>query len=166
MNNVVLSLGSNLGDKVFYLKEAVKLLNLRIGEAFLSSSVYETEAWGMVSDETFYNIVLVLKTEMNPFRLLKESMQIESELGRERVSEGYASRTIDIDILFFNEEIIETNELTIPHLHIQKRNFVLAPLAEILPEFRHPILKMTAKELLEISQDKCVAEKITDVGFL
>jgi len=155
MNNVILSLGSNMGNKVSLLKEALRLLNLRVGEIVLRSSVYETEPWGMECNETFYNMATMLHTEMSPHQLLKEVLQIESELGRVRLSNEYASRTMDIDILFFNDEIINTNELIIPHPHIQKRNFVLAPLAEILPQYKHPVLKKTVEELLAESPDRC-----------
>ncbi|MDL2315122.1 2-amino-4-hydroxy-6-hydroxymethyldihydropteridine diphosphokinase [Bacteroidales bacterium OttesenSCG-928-C19] len=160
MNDVVLSLGSNIGDKFFYLKEAIRLLNLKVGKVEKISSVYETEPWGMECDDAFYNIAVALQTELNPQQLLKENQQIEKELGRVRSSAGYASRTIDIDILFFNEEVIDTEDLIIPHPYIQKRNFVLAPLAEILPEFLHPVLNKNIKYLFEHSLDDCASQKI------
>ena len=158
MNRVALLIGGNQGDRRALIGQATELIRERIGSVVAVSGVYETEPWGefeVGSDELgvkrFFNRALVVDTEMTAQEVLHEALEIESELGRVR-KEGsrlYSSRPMDIDLIFYNEEVIETEELTIPHPRMHLRQFVLEPLAEIMPGYRHPVLGVTVREVLE-----------------
>lgn len=149
-----LSLGSNLGNKLNNIQNAVFELQKRVGDIVSISNVYQSPAWGFESDD-FLNICTAVKTGLSPHKLLETILGIESELGRERNNgEGYKPRTIDIDILYYDTEIIETKELTLPHPNLHKRMFVLKPLADIAPQFYHPILKNDTRNLLQECKDK------------
>lgn len=153
INRAYLSLGSNLGNKAENIQNAVALLSERAGEVIKVSSNYETEPDGFVSENSFVNIALSLDTTLDAYALLDVCEQIEKELGREHksVNLNYSDRVIDIDILYFNNMQLATDRLTLPHPRMHKRAFVLAPLSEIAPKFRHPILGMnTAKMLKQI----------------
>ena len=157
---VYLSLGSNMGDRQMFLQLAIGLITYRIGGVKQLSSVVETPAWGFEGD-AFYNTCVRVETALNPQDVLNELLAIESLLGRERnKAEGYQARTIDLDILFYEDKVIDTEHLNIPHPRMEKRNFVLAPLAEIAPDFKHPVLKQSIRQLAAESQDK------TSVTFL
>ncbi|MCD7962889.1 MAG: 2-amino-4-hydroxy-6-hydroxymethyldihydropteridine diphosphokinase [Rikenellaceae bacterium] len=154
MHTVVLSTGSNIGDRENYLESAKKKISEKIGEITKISSVYETAPWGFKSKDNFLNQVLVCKTELEPLELLHQIHDIEKGLGKTETprysDEGerlYFSRVIDIDILFYDNHIIENENLIIPHPHICMRDFVIMPLKEILPEFIHPVLNLKIKEL-------------------
>lgn len=155
--NIVLLLGSNLGDKVKILKEARNEISSRIGKITRCSSLYTTEPWGFLSDDDFINQVVVVHSLLSPQEALEEALAIESLLGRVRKSSisRYTSRAIDIDILFCDHLIIDTPELQIPHPRLTERRFVLEPLNEILPNFIHPILYKTITECLNECPDKC-----------
>lgn len=146
---VYLSLGSNLGDRVAYIQQAVKLLQANNAVTLVrSSTLYETEPWGNRQQDWFINAVVEIKTQLSPFELLKHCQNIETQLGR--VREGvprWGKRTMDIDILFYGDEIINTPELTVPHKYLQDRAFTLVPLLELIPNFKHPILNKTILEL-------------------
>jgi 2-amino-4-hydroxy-6-hydroxymethyldihydropteridine diphosphokinase len=116
--------------------------------------VYETGPWGFKSGKKFLNRVLGVETVLNPSDLLERILKIESDLGRIRSGKGYSSRIIDIDILFFGDEIINEGSIVIPHPHLHERKFVLVPLNDIAPEFVHPVLKKTVEELLSLCTDK------------
>jgi 2-amino-4-hydroxy-6-hydroxymethyldihydropteridine diphosphokinase len=153
INKAYLSLGSNLGDKSVNLNNAIELLKERAGEVLAVSSFYETEPDGFVSENSFVNIALSLDTKLDAFALLDVCEEIEKELGRttKSVNLNYSDRVIDIDILYFNNMQLATERLTLPHPRMHRRLFVLEPLAEIAPKFRHPILGMsTAKMLKEL----------------
>jgi 2-amino-4-hydroxy-6-hydroxymethyldihydropteridine diphosphokinase len=153
INRAYLSLGSNLGDKSANLNNAIELLKERAGEVLAISAFYETEPDGFVSENSFVNIALSLDTKLDAFALLDVCEEIEKELGRttKSVNLNYSDRVIDIDILYFNNMQLATERLTLPHPRMHKRLFVLEPLAEIAPKFRHPILGMsTAKMLKEL----------------
>ncbi len=144
---VYLSLGSNLGDRARNLQDAVEQLR-SLGAVEAVSSFYETEPVGLKHQPWFLNCAVALRTQRMPRRLLSAVMQIEQALGRKRrVAKG--PRTIDIDILLFGSSVIDLPSLVVPHPAMHERRFVLQPLAEIAPEARHPVLRRTARELLE-----------------
>ena len=153
-HRVILLLGSDLGERSDFLNSAIMLLNKLLGEIIDKSSVYESEPWGFESDTKFLNQVVVAETKLNPEEILQTCQNIEKKLGRIRSDTGeYISRVIDIDILYIDDMIIEREELTVPHPKLQERRFTLVPLAEILPEFQHPVLKKNHKELLNECKD-------------
>lgn len=150
IRHAVLLLGSNLGDRQMYLEQARRQIESQIGNITQLSSVYVSKAHGYQSNNEYSNQVLVCQTTLEPSTLLESSQRIEASLGRLRsTTERYSDRTIDIDILFYDSEIIETQSLIIPHPRIQERLFTLEPLVEIIPDFQHPVLKQTMVELLE-----------------
>lgn len=155
MQKVFLGLGSNLGDRAGNLSEAVKMIVESAGTIISRSSVYETEPWGFESKSQFLNIVVCLDTGLNPSGLLGRILMIESELGRIRTDTGYSSRNIDIDILFYGDDIISGESVRIPHPRLHERRFVLIPLAEIAPALVHPVLNKTIQTLLDECEDKC-----------
>lgn len=145
MAKVFLSLGSNIGDRKQYLDNALAQLSNQLAE-INSSHIYKTKPWGVTDQAFFYNICLSAKTTLSPLDLLNFIKDIEETLGR-RHSEKWGPREIDIDILFYNDQIITENKLVIPHPGIIERAFVLTPLAEIAADFAHPILNKTIIEL-------------------
>jgi len=155
MNRVVLALGSNLGSKFDNLQSTVDYLNWFVGKVLKIAPVYQTKAWGFDGAD-FLNTILLLETQKAPSEVLHLTQNIERILGRSQKSlDGqYHNRKIDIDILYFNHKILTTNDLQIPHPHLQERNFVLKPLNDILPGFFHPLLQKNHKELLTLSPDK------------
>ncbi|MBL6648864.1 MAG: 2-amino-4-hydroxy-6-hydroxymethyldihydropteridine diphosphokinase [Flavobacteriaceae bacterium] len=146
-NIVYLSLGSNLGDKINNLQNAINLIDSKVGDVLLISSLYKTKADGFVGED-FLNCCLSLRTSMEPKILIKELINIESKNGRLRSNRNiYESRSIDIDILFYEDKIINQNNLTIPHPRMHKRNFVIKPLLEIAKSKIHPVLNQTTFEI-------------------
>ena len=149
-----LLLGSNISPRIDYLTSAKELIEGEIGTIQACSSIYESDPWGFESEHCFLNQVLLVDTFLSPGDLLNASQKIEKLLGRVRKSEGgYTSRTIDIDILFFDESVVSLPDLTIPHKQIQNRRFTLLPLVEIVPDLRHPLSKKTCRQLLEECKD-------------
>lgn len=148
---VYLSLGSNLGDRVGYLQQATSLLNASEKiNVVATSSFYESEPWLMNSENWFVNAVIQISTNFTPEELLSECQRIENQLGRKRIVTGvYTDRTLDIDILFYDDLIINTERLTIPHRNFCKRAFVLVPMLEIAQDFVHPVYKKTVMELYQ-----------------
>lgn len=147
---VYLSLGSNSGDRIGFVQQATSLLAAADGITIVrTSAFYETEPWGMESENWFVNAVVEIKTTLSPRDLLKECQRIEKQLGRQHKSmnKGYADRTIDIDILFYNKDIINEDDLVIPHKYLHLRAFTLVPLLELIPNFEHPVLHRTISEL-------------------
>ncbi len=154
-----LSLGSNLGNKLENLQQAIDLIAEKIGAIVRISSVYKTESWGFRSDD-FLNICIQISTGLNPENLLKSIHEIELLLGRKSTSEiGYKARIIDIDILLFDTEVILSKELMVPHKEMLNRKFVLVPLAEIAPNLIHPITKQRIQTCLENCTDNSLIEK-------
>ena len=162
MYKVFLSLGSNLGNRIFNLQKALELISQHIGVVNHVGALYETEPWGFDSENWFLNTAIELETILNPKELLQKCMWIENILGRKRnmAEAGYSSRPIDIDILFFGNEIINLPNLIIPHEHLHKRKFVLAPLNDIAPQFVHPVKNQSVKTLLENCTDKMRLKKL------
>ena len=158
MNEVYLLTGGNIGDRLRYLSGARTEINIRCGTILLESSVYETAAWGNEEQQPFLNQVLKVQTEQTAGQILRTILQIEEELGRKR-SLKYAPRTIDIDILFFNNDVIQQPGLSIPHPQIQNRRFVLVPLNEIAPAKMHPVLNKTIAQLLSECPDLLAVNK-------
>ena len=149
MNLVYIALGSNLGNKKENLDKAINLLNSRVGEVTKKSSYLITKPVDMQSDEDFLNACIELQTVFNPEELLNHLKKIEIELGRKSNSKGKnESRSIDVDIIFFNQIIYNSNELKIPHTRYHLREFVLTPLMEISSNLYDPLLKLTLKQLI------------------
>jgi 2-amino-4-hydroxy-6-hydroxymethyldihydropteridine diphosphokinase len=159
MNTVYLIIGGNKGDRKSNLAEAIRLLANRVGDVLLKSSLYETAAWGNENQPAFYNQVLLLQTVLSPTALLSEILQIEQLLGRIRNEHKWMERTMDIDILYYNDEIINKVNLTIPHPYISERKFVLLPLCEIAANYVHPVLFSTNSQLLTNCTDKLDVKK-------
>ena len=146
---IVLAFGSNLGDREEFILAAYRLLEEELGELIKKSSFIETSAWGFESDNSFINSVAEFETKKTPYEALEICNKIEKELGRQRnpLHKGYQNRTIDIDILFYEDIVLDTATLKIPHPLIAERDFVLTPLKEILPNLLHPVLKKEIKDI-------------------
>jgi 2-amino-4-hydroxy-6-hydroxymethyldihydropteridine diphosphokinase len=152
MNNSVLLLGSNMGNRLQLINQAKKKIAEQIGDIILNSAIYETAAWGKTEQNSFYNCVCSVQTLLTPEQLLHTILNIESELGRKRTKK-WAPRFIDIDILYYNTLVFETEELTIPHPLLHFRKFTLIPLVEILPNYIHPKLNCSNANLLAQCSD-------------
>ena len=151
--SVYLSLGSNIGNRYRYIQQALWKIHCQVGKIVQISAVYESKAWGF-DGNLFLNCCARLNTSLNPNELLNQLLEIESQLGRFRKNEkGYLNRTIDLDILFYEDKIISTTSLKLPHPKLEQRKFVLLPLHEIAPKKKHPISKKTTTELLENCTD-------------
>ena len=148
MNEVFLCLGGNIGNREANLQLAILKITDTCGQLINSSSIYETEAWGSNSSLKYLNKVILIKTNLTPLKLLEALSHIEKNLGRIRMQNQNTDRTIDIDILFFNNELIDLPSLQVPHPRLHLRNFVLKPLAEINGEYFHPLIKKNIKQLL------------------
>ncbi len=153
MNSVYLLIGGNLGDRIENLVTASSLIEAELGKIIKTSSIYQTASWGITEQPEFLNQVLLVKTNLPAKKLMQLILSIENKMGRIR-SQKNASRVIDIDILFFNDEIINQSNLTIPHPEIQNRRFVLVPLNEIASGLIHPVFKQSIKNLLSTTNDK------------
>ncbi|ARS35878.1 2-amino-4-hydroxy-6-hydroxymethyldihydropteridine diphosphokinase [Pontibacter actiniarum] len=152
MPNVYLLLGGNLGDRQLYLQQARESIQAQVGPLLRSSRLYETAAWGKTDQPSFLNQVLEVHTEHAPEEVLQRINAIERELGRVRL-EHWGARVIDIDILFYDEAVLQTQRLTIPHPQLHLRRFTLLPLAELAPELRHPVLGKSVAQLLQECPD-------------
>ena len=150
MATAYLSLGSNLGDRLRLIQEAVAALTVEAGPVTALSSLYETEPWGFSSPHRFLNVALALETTLSPETLLAVTQRIERDLGRthKSVDGRYADRTIDIDLLFVGDAVLDTPALTLPHPRLHLRRFVLEPLCEIAPAMLHPLLRKSVSQLL------------------
>ncbi len=155
MNEAYLILGGNIPDRMEYLNWAIQELKLLYIYIDAQSNIYETEAWGSNSHLAYLNLALKIRTEVEAETLLKQLNQIEEKLGRVRASETqYADRTMDIDILFFNNQLIKTNTLEIPHPRLHLRQFVLQPLLEIAHNYIHPVFQQTIETLFLQCEDQ------------
>lgn len=164
MHRVALLLGGNQGDRHALIHRATELIRQRIGSVALASALYETEPWGdfeienpKLKIENFLNRALLVETELSARDVLRQALAIEKQLGRQRklltphpspLTRKYASRPIDIDIIFYDSEVIDEPDLIVPHPRMHLRRFVLEPLCEVMPDYLHPLLHKTVKQLL------------------
>lgn len=161
MHKVFFEIGGNQGNRLDNINLAKVQIVSQIGRIIIESGIYETPPWGFESALAFYNQILVVETELGLGNVLQVIFEIEKVLGRVRTDERYSSRTMDIDILFFDDVTINTDKLTIPHPRLHLRKFVLVPLCEIAPEFIHPIFKKTIQQLLIECNDESDCERIS-----
>ena len=161
MNKAYLSLGSNEGERTLWLDKALWLLSVTCGTLVQMSSVYETAAWGIQDQPDFLNMVVQLETEKNARDLLTAILAVETTLGRHRTVK-WGPRTIDIDILFFNDEVINTPDLVVPHPFIQERRFILLPMAEIAAEWIHPVLQKNIATLVAECKDELQVRRFNE----
>ena len=153
MKGIYLLLGSNLGDSGKMLKDAARQIESSVGKILRHSSVYKTKAWGVEDQPDFLNQVIEVESSRRPAAILKQINIIEEQLGRIRQKKWH-SRLIDIDILYYGNEVVEQKELIIPHKENENRKFVLVPMVEIAPHFVHPLSGLTQVELLRNCSDK------------
>ena len=151
-NSVFLGTGSNIGNRLAILKKTFAAIQDQLGDIKNYSSIYETAAWGITDQQAFLNQVIEIQTPLSPEILMEKILQIEKSFGRVR-DEKWGPRNIDIDILFFNAEILQTALLQIPHPQIAFRKFVLVPMAEIAPDFQHPELQISMSTMLLDCED-------------
>ena len=161
MNKAYLLTGGNLGNRLNNLIDALKLIEQYCGKIVQRSAIYKTAAWGLTDQPDFYNQALEIQTELYPKQLMQTLLTIEGQMGRKREVK-FGPRTIDIDILLFNDEIIQQSHLAIPHPRLHERKFALTPLAEIAPNIIHPVLNKTIQQLLSESTDTLDVHKIED----
>lgn len=158
MNTAYLLIGGNMGDRLQVLTAAKKSIEKNCGPVVQASSIYQTAAWGEEEQADFLNQVLRIHTGLTATTLLKTVLRIEEDLGRKR-EKRYGPRLIDIDILFFNQEIIREENLIVPHPQLQNRRFVLVPLAEMAPDLMHPVCHKTVSQLLAECPDTLAVQK-------
>ncbi|MDE3741505.1 2-amino-4-hydroxy-6-hydroxymethyldihydropteridine diphosphokinase [Maribacter polysaccharolyticus] len=159
LKKVYISIGSNLGNRLQNLQNAIFHIHSEIGPVPAISKVYESASWGFDAED-FLNACILVESHLAPDQILEKTLSIEERLGRKRtVDEGYASRTIDIDIIYYGAETVQTDVLTIPHPNLQERKFVLLPLADIAPQFYHPVLGKDTRNLIQQCRDKSRIQK-------
>ena len=160
MNKVFIITGGNIGDRKKNLETAEKMIGEGIGAIIQASRIYETDAWGINDQPSFYNQVLIVVTKFSPDEVIKKILKIEEDMGRVRTIKN-AARNIDIDILFFNDDIVNEQNLTIPHPQIANRRFVLMPLNEIASTKNHPIYNKSVSQLLAECKDELKVTPLT-----
>lgn len=159
MNRVYVSLGSNLGNRHKNLRTARNALEKKGLHIPACSSIYETEAWGLKEQSAFLNQVIELYTDQSAIQVLHICLETENEMGRQR-KRKWGARLIDIDILYYENQIIDTPQLQVPHTRIPERRFVLVPLSELAPGFIHPILQKSQDTLLKACNDELAVEAV------
>lgn len=159
MNTTYLLLGSNMGNSRQQLLQAKKNIQQQIGKIIRQSNLYSTAAWGNTPQPDFLNQVIIVQTKLTAAQTMQSILTIEKKMGRIRNKKN-DPRIIDIDILFYNKEIIDNSNLIVPHPQLQNRNFVLVPLNQLSPNFKHPVLNKTIHQLLRNSPDKLTVNKI------
>ena len=160
---VFLLTGSNIEPRMAFLQKAEKMIAEQTGVILHRSAIYESEPWGFQTENNFLNRILEIETSLSAEELLEKLLEIEKILGRERTGTNYSSRTIDIDILYFGNSTIQKQSLEVPHPRLHLRRFTLLPLVEIAPDFKHPVLKKTNRELLEMLNDNLEVWKYQEV---
>ena len=159
----IISLGSNKGDWELIFHSAHEALS-KLGEIDLVSQVYKTEPWGVKNQPWFKNQIIGIKTILKPITLLEQLLTIETINGRNRpLEKKWGQRSLDLDIIYYGNEVINCADLAVPHPHLQERNFILQPLLKIYPSFIHPILQLNTKELIKACNDTTVVKKIRHV---
>ena len=153
-------MGGNVGNTRQYFEQTNTLIDSRIGTVTSKSAIYQSEPWGLECSQWFLNQVVIAETELEPHTVLELCLQIETELGRTRSGNGYDPRTIDIDIVFFGNQIINTPDLTVPHPLMHRRNFVLQPLCDVAKDFVHPVLGLTISQLMAVCDDKSAVKRL------
>jgi len=162
-HQVVLSIGSNEGNRLANIESCVALIHQEVGTVIEVSKLYETPAWGFESD-AFYNCALLLHTNLSAQKILNQVLKVEKQLGRIRSNQkGYQSRIIDIDLIVFDNEIIESEKLTIPHPLMQNRKFVLLPMQDLKLNWKHPVFHKTISELITITPDDSICTVVQDL---
>jgi len=157
--NVVLLLGSNIEPRKEYLDRAIEILKEDIGTMTNVSKIYQSEPWGFEAKVRFLNMAIVFNTDKSAKEVLTICLKTEQRLGRERkIESGYASRKVDVDVLYYGDEIVNQPELIIPHPRLHLRRFALIPLTDVVPDMVHPILKKNQTELLDECKDKLGVE--------
>jgi len=164
-NLIVLSIGSNLGDRLSNINDSINLIHAKVGTVVKVSYLYESPSWGFDS-HPFYNCAVVLHTNKNAQDVLSAILKLEKDLGRNRAvdADGYQARIIDIDLIAFNEEIIDSENLTVPHPQMENRLFVLLPMRDLNLDWRHPILQKFLPDLLRLSEDKSICRIIGNLS--
>jgi len=161
MKTVSLLFGGNIGKTRVIFEKASQLLQQKIGSINARSAIYQSKAWGYQSENDYLNQLFLFETLLSAEKILEICLETELILGRQRNSgHGYSDRVIDIDILYFEDLIIETEDLIVPHPKLQERLFALMPLNEIEPNFIHPVFQKTNKSLLSLCPDKSIIEKL------
>ncbi len=167
MSRVVLLTGSNAPNREQVLEHTAEELARRIGEITAASEIYGSAPWGFHAEEMFSNQALVLQTSLTPIEVLDEALATEQEVGRDRereqeekarTGERYASRTVDVDVMFYDDEVIDTVRLKVPHPLLHLREFALQPLCEIMSEYRHPVVGRTLKAIYEELKSQQMAQ--------
>lgn len=164
IEGIFLLLGSNLGDRLLNISQAIDNIEQEIGNIINQSSIYKTAPWGKTDQPSFYNQVVQTSTLLPPSQLLDKIISIENKIGRKRLKK-WGERIIDIDILYYNQIIFNTQELSIPHPEIKNRLFTLIPLCEIASDFIHPVLNVTQQQLLEQCNDQLEVIKLDTSYF-
>ncbi len=154
--DAVLLIGGNLGNSAELCHKAVELIGTETGTITATSALYGSEAWGFEAEQHFVNQAVVAKTDLCPTLVLEKALAIEAQLGRTRNGTGYSSRTMDIDIIFYGNQVIDNApKLIVPHPRMHLRNFVLIPLFDIIPDYVHPVFGKTIRQLLGECTDTC-----------
>jgi len=159
MINVFLLLGSNLGNRELFLQKAINLIEQEIAPVIKRSAIYVTQSWGKTDEPDYLNQVIEIQTALNAQHVLDKVLAIEIVLGRQRQVK-WGSRTIDIDILFYGDKVINQPGLVVPHPELHKRRFTLVPLAQIAPKFVHPVLKKDISQLKNELIDDLIIKKL------
>jgi len=162
-HQVVLSIGSNEGNRLTNIQSCIELIHHEVGTVIQVSRLYETPAWGFESD-AFYNCALTLHTSFSAQKILNQVLKIEKHLGRIRTNQqGYQSRIIDIDLIIFDDQIIKSDKLQIPHPLMQNRKFVLLPVQDLNLDWKHPVFQKTIAELIAITPDESICTVVQDL---
>ena len=160
MNKAVLLLGSNLGYGQLLFQQVISLIDKRLGKLEMQSTLYQSPPWGFEHENDFLNQVLILETDLPAGEILQTCLQIEVDIGRKRTTQVYGARRIDIDVLFVNDEVMDTESLVLPHPRLHLRKFTLLPLLELIPDYVHPKLQKSIQELLVACEDNSEVRKI------